>query len=126
MMPELIKCAILVFLTQAVFMVSVFFVSGQMLPSLMSGFYAHTGMLSRTAIASVVFLPLGNFMFACAYALFSPAWVSPMAVTSFVLLSILFTVLLLGVRPSLWIVPATLTVIAGCIWVSILLEKKQS
>ena len=124
MIPELMKCAMVLLFTQVVFMTGTFFISGQLLPSLMLGFYAYSTPLIRTVIAALLIFPVGNFMFAYAYAHFNPAWVTPMSTTAFVLISISFTVLLLGTRLSFWIVPATLMVVAGCTWVSILLEKK--
>ena len=124
MIPELIKCLMVLLFTQVVFLIGTFFISGQLLPSLMPSFYSHSTPLIRTVIAAIFIFPIGNFMFAYAYAHFNPAWVTPMSTTAFVLVSISFTALLLGARLSFWIVPATLTVIIGCFWVSILLGQK--
>ena len=123
MFLELVKITGLVFFTYVSIMSGVFFISGQLLPGWLSGLYAHSGSLSRTIAASVVFFPLGNFALAYAYNRFNPAWVAPMSLAASVLVTITFAALILNVRPPLWIIPATLMVMAGCVWVSHLLGK---
>lgn len=123
MVVEFMKIAGLVLFTHCAFLSGVFFISGQLLPVWLSGIYAHSGIFSRTIAASIVFFPLGNFVLASAYKHFNPAWVTPLSLTASVLVTVIFTVMILNAKPPLWIVPAMLTVIAGCVWVSILLGK---
>lgn len=101
----------------------VFFVSGQIFRGVLGHFYAATGLVSRTLIASVTFIMLGNFICGWLMARYSPALVAPVLIACYVALQVAFTVLVIGYRPSLWIVPATAVVMAGCVWVSVLLSR---
>lgn len=124
MLGQLIQIIPIVLFAQSVIMTGIFFISAQLLPSLLSPFYASVGMFGRAAIASVFIFSISNFINGYAFARFNPALASPVMIACFVLAQVVFTILVIGVKPSLWIIPAGLMVLVGCVWVSILLSRQ--
>jgi hypothetical protein len=123
MAEQLAKIAALSLLTYAFVFAGVFFISGQILPSYFGRVYAATSIWSRTLIASATFIMAANFLQGWALTRFSPALVSPVMIAAFALMLVAFTVGVTGAKPSWMIVPATLVVMGGCVWVSLLLGK---
>jgi hypothetical protein len=123
MFSQLARIVPLALVTYAFVFTGVFFISGQVLPSLFARVYASTGIWTRAAVASLTFVGIGNFLSGWLYVRFSPSLVSPVMIAAYVLMLIVFTVGVTGVKPPWTIVPATLCVMAGCVWVSLLLGK---
>lgn len=123
MLPQLTKIIPVILLAQTLIFTGVFFISGQIFPATLGKFYTATGYFSRTMLASLSLFAAANFI--CGYAMshFSPSLVSPVMIAGAALLQIVFTIVVIGYKPSLWIIPATLAVMASCIWVSLLLGK---
>jgi drug/metabolite transporter (DMT)-like permease len=57
------------------------------------------------------------------YASFSPGLVTPVVFFATIIVQIAMTVLILGIKPSPMLLPAACVVIAGCVWVNLLLQK---
>ena len=123
MMAVLVKLMPLLLMAFVAIYCGVFFISGQLLPSLLGGIYAATGLMGRTFIAVIIFTFLGNLLVGYSYAHFSPALVTPASVVATIAVQIAMTVLILGIKPSPMLIPASLVVIAGCVWVNLLLQK---
>lgn len=124
MLSPLLKILPLVFLAQALIIGSVFFISGRLLPHHLSPVYDAVGTVGRTVIASLFFFPLGNFVIGWTMGKFDPALVSPAIMAAVVVVQVAMTLLVTGQKPApaLWL--ATLVVMAGSVWVSLLLGQK--
>jgi drug/metabolite transporter (DMT)-like permease len=122
MFLQLLKATPLILLAQGLVMVGVFFISGQIFPTQLAAVYAKYGMVGRTVIAQIFVLSIANILCGYAMATFDPALVSPLILVASVVMVILSTVLVMGYQPSIWLFPATATVMAGCVWVSFLLR----
>ncbi len=120
---HLVHIAALMLAAQSLILTGVFFISGQIFPGLLGGFYGKTSEISRTVMASALIFPFGNFLTGYAMSHFSPALVTPVMAASAILMQIAFTIAVIGYKPPLWIIPATLLTMAGCVWVSLLLSK---
>ncbi len=122
MLAQFCKATPLIFFSYCLITTGVFFISGRLFPAQLGNVYAAVGTVGRTVIATMLFFPLANFMVGYAMGRFDPALVSPIMIAVTVLVQIVFTVFIMGAKPSLWIIPATLIVMAGCVWVSVLLD----
>jgi hypothetical protein len=119
----LVRLLPLIAVMNACLFTGMYFISGQLAPVLLSRVYASVGMGWRTAIASVTLFAFANLLGGGAMARFPPSIVGPCMIVCYVLGMVLSTVLVMGYRPSFWIVPATFMVMVGCAWVSLLLLK---
>lgn len=123
-MGEAVRAFLLAFAGQTIAMVGIFFISGQILPKLLAPVYDMTNQIGRTVLAGVLIFPFGNYIMGYAFDRFGPAVVSPAMFAALTLTTVVMTILILGTRPSLWIIPATALVMASCVWVSLLLQQK--
>ena len=124
MLADLFKVIPIVFLGQSTVMAGLYFISGRLMPVFFSGLYSSTSLTGRTIVASAIIFPLANFVCGYSYQKFSTAIVSPAMIAMMVLAQVIFAVLALGVRPSLWLFPAAAITMTGCAWVSLLLLQK--
>jgi hypothetical protein len=123
MLPQFLKIIPLTVLMYLGIFTGMFFISGQIFRGWLAPVYAATGFFSRTVIASITLYAVGNYLGGYMMARFSPALVAPAMIAGYALMQVLFTMLVIGYRPSLWIIPATLVVMGGCVWVSLLLKS---
>ncbi|TVQ84560.1 MAG: hypothetical protein EA357_02770 [Micavibrio sp.] len=122
MLLDFFKLLPLILVAHAAILCGVFFTGGQLLPSVFSPFYEKTNEFSRLFMALLTVFALGNILVVKAYHWFDPALVTPVNVFSMVCGTVLMTVLVFQMKPPLLIIPATLVVAAGCVWVNILLR----
>lgn len=115
--------AALVAASQLLIVASIFFISGKIAPVALAGIYAQTSVLSRTVIASILTMPLANYIVSVAYHRYDPALVTPLNLTAIIIIQVIFTLIVLQVKPSPWLIPATLMIIAGALWVNRLLSN---
>ena len=113
---------LLMFLANAVVYGGVFFINGVLLPSWFAPLYAHTGVIIRTAICLVTFLLLGNILFTVGFAKFNPVLVAPLNIIAFVLVQIMIGVILSKSVPDPMLIPAMAVVVAGAMWVYVLIN----
>jgi hypothetical protein len=123
MLSHILKSLPIIFFAQALIMTGVFFISGKFFQAQLAGVYGALNPVTRTIIASIILFPVANYLTGYALEKFDPAIVSPTIIASVVLMQIGFTIAVANGKPSLWIIPATLCVMAGCVWVSVLLQK---
>ena len=109
---------------QGLIVSGVFFISAQFLPQVLASLYASTGMVTRTVMTAVTIFPLANFMMAYAFRHFGPSFAAPAMLASAVLVNIAFSALALQSKLSAQLFLATVVVMAGCVWVSLLLQQK--
>lgn len=126
-MGSLIAFALLVAAAQSGVMVGVFFTSGQLLPTALAPVYAALPATWMRVIAAGIFVfPICNWAVSYAFANYNPALVSPMMAAFAVMANVGFTILVIGVRPSLWMIPALALLTGAAVWVSLLLSQKPA
>lgn len=124
-MTDFIKASFFILVSQIWILMGIFFISGQLMPTLLAPLYAAlSNAFLRTLAAAIIVFPIANFGLAYTYGHFNPAMVAPLTIALIVLTNIGFTMAILGVRPSAWIGLAVLCVIASCVWASVLLQQK--
>lgn len=112
------------FFAQVVIFSGVFFMSGQLLPQTLSGFYNQYGTFLRGAIALIVFFAPANFMMSYCFQIFNPAMVTPTGIFIAVIVQVIMTTLVVGGRFSLLMIPAAAVTVAGCFWLYSLMGQK--
>jgi hypothetical protein len=119
-----LKAALVCLFAYFLVFAAVFFVSAQLLPQTLSGVYAHLpNSFWRAVVAGIVFLPFGNWVMSYAFGQYGPALVAPMLVIAMVLANMTYTLLVYNLKPSLWLIPALLSLCASGVWISLLLQK---
>lgn len=124
MLTQFLKAAPLIFFAQTLIIGAVFFISGRLLPQQLAPVYDALGTVGRTVLASLFLFPVANFAIGWCMGKFDPAIVSPTIMASIVVIQVVMTVLVTGHKttPALWL--ATFVVMAGSVWVSLLLGRK--
>ncbi len=120
----ILKVFFLMFFTQSLFISSIFFSSGHIFPTYLEGFYAKTTDITRLIIVMFTSFALGNYIIVKMYSNFDPSLVTLMNIFCVVCSSIILTILVFNFKPSFMIVPATMLVALGAVWVSYLLQQK--
>ena len=124
MIISIVKILPILLFAQLLVLCGVFFTSGHIFNGYLAGFYSKTSEFSRLCIALFTFFAVGNFIMSKAYLWFDASLVTPINIFSSIIMTILMTVLVFQIKPSLLLIPATLVVAVGCIWVSYLLSLK--
>ena len=123
-MMDFIKTAITIFSAQLVIICGVFFVSGLFMPQVFNNLYATTSPTQRLMVGLLTAFTIGNFLMALAYKVFPAHLTAPITMFSMVLLQIVFAVWIYKIEVNPWLYPASLLVLASCVWVSLLLQSK--
>ena len=103
----------------------VFFMSGQFLPEKLSFIYDKLSFYPRVAIASIFLIGIGNLIVAKCFINFSPALVTPMMIGVGIPIQIIMSFYILNIKFNYTLIPATLLVIIGCIWVNQVLSFSE-
>lgn len=123
MLLQFFKLLPISILAHAAILAGIFFTSGHLLPNVLAGIYTKTTELTRMLMSLPLFFFFGNFMVAKSYQWFDPGLVTPVNIFNMIILSVAMTVVFFGLKPHWTIIPATLTVAAGCIWVNLLIRQ---
>ena len=121
---DFIKMFLALFFAQAVVFSGIFFMSGQLLPNLLAGFYMQYGSAVRGVLALIVFFAPANFVMSYCFQVFNPAMVTPTGIFIAVIVQVIMTTLVVGGRFSLLMLPAAAVTIAGCFWLYSLMGHK--
>ncbi len=123
-MLDFAKTLVTIFSAQLVIICGVFFVSGLFMPQFLGGIYGATSATQRLVIGLLTAFVIGNFLMSFAYKVFPPHLTAPITMFSMVLLQIVFAVWIYKIQINPWLYPASLAVLASCVWVSLLLQNK--
>lgn len=121
---DFIKMFVALFFAQLVVFSGIFFMSGQLLPNMLAGFYSQYGQVLRGIMALVIFFAPANFVMSYCFGNFNPAMVTPTGIFIAVIVQVIMTTLVVGGRFSLLMFPAAAVTIAGCFWLYSLMGHK--
>lgn len=123
MLVSLAKALGIFFLAQTVIFAGILFISGQLLPNALAAVYSQTNYAARLILSLISAFAAGNLLMAYGYGHFNPGIAAPVSIFCTVLVQIFAAVMILGVRPPWLLLPATLIVAGGCVWVIWLLTR---
>ncbi|MDD9900470.1 MAG: hypothetical protein OXT65_05790 [Alphaproteobacteria bacterium] len=122
-MGAFVQAVFIISIAQIAVVLGIGIISGQVLPSILGGFYAKTNEVSRTVITALSIFPIANFLTAYGYGHYNPAWIAPMILGTAVLANVAFAFFVMQGKLSFQLVLATMAVMVSCMWVSHLLQK---